>query len=98
MIDGTPKCADHWYPRMILTTMTSLILPVTMGIINVLVELIINALSTLTRPTNEAKNIKDAITGISWIQYINLGTILITVGLNINLEYYLGFPNPKGVF
>ena len=83
---------------MIVQLLISTFVPLAMGICNVLIELLIQAASALTRPINETKNIIDSITGISWIQYINLGTILIVVTLDFNLDNYFGINNPYGVF
>lgn len=68
-----------------------------MGIANILVELLIQFASTMTRPVNETENMIDSVTGISSIQYINLGTTLIFVSINLNLKSTFGFGNPTGL-
>ena len=67
-----------------------------MGIINVSVEILIQFASIFTRPVNETKNIIDCITGISAIQFINLGLILIFVSIHYDLNI-LGIQNPPGI-
>lgn len=56
-----------------------------MAVTNILVEILIVTASKFTRPINQAKNVIDSIAGISWIQYINLGTVLITVSIHYDL-------------
>lgn len=67
-----------------------------MGILNVLVEVLIQFASFFTRPINEEVNLIDSVNGIASIQYINLGTILIFVSIDYNLSYF-GLKNPKYV-
>jgi hypothetical protein len=60
-------------------------IPSMMAVTNILVEILIVTASKFTRPINQAKNVIDSIAGISWIQYINLGTVLITVSIHYDL-------------
>jgi hypothetical protein len=61
-----------------------------MGITNVLVEILIQFASYLTRPINETSNLKESVFGIGSIQYINLGTTLIFVSIKYPLMKELG--------
>lgn len=65
------------YKQFAISTFT----PLVMGITNVLVEVLIQYASYLTRPINETSNINDSVLGISGIQYVNLGTTLIFVSI-----------------
>jgi hypothetical protein len=54
-----------------------------MAIINIIVELVVQAISSFTRPINETVNLIDSMTGITWIQFVNLGFILIFMSIKV---------------
>ena len=56
------------------------------GIVNALVELVVVLMSEFTRPINETVNYIDSINGIAWIQYVNLGFVLIFMSISIKFE------------
>jgi len=68
-----------------------------MGIVNVLVEILIQTASYFTRPINEEVNLIDSTNGIAGIQFINLGTTLIFVSIKFRLNDYFWFNNPPGL-
>ena len=76
--------------------LVGLFIPLIMAVINVSVEILIGFASTFTRPVNETKNIIANITGISAIQFINLGLILVFVSIDFKLDI-LGITNPPGI-
>ena len=43
-------------------------------------------MSEFTRPINETVNYIDSINGVAWIQYVNLGFVLIFMSINIKME------------
>jgi hypothetical protein len=59
-------CAD-WIKDYWNIFWFGLLVPLCMAIINIIVELIIQAISQFTRPINETVNLVDSITGITWI-------------------------------
>lgn len=67
-----------------------------MGVINVLVEILIGVASQFTRPLNETMNVIHSITGITFIQLINMGLLLIFVSISFHFNI-LGFTNPPGI-
>lgn len=79
--------------QFIISTFT----PLSMGIVNVLVEILIQVASIFTRPLNEEENLIDSLNGITSIQYINLGTTLIFVSIRYNLKDLIGISNPSGL-
>mmetsp|Transcript_511 Transcript_511/g.521 ORF Transcript_511/g.521 Transcript_511/m.521 type:complete len:488 (-) Transcript_511:930-2393(-) len=52
---------------------------------NVIVELLIQKGSKLTRPVNQQQIITKAVRAISWIQLINLGLILFVINMSLKL-------------
>ena len=54
-----------------------------MGIGDVLVELFVQFTSDFLKPIDDTTNLLDSIVGIMWIQFVNLGFILIFMSLNI---------------
>jgi hypothetical protein len=52
---------------------------------NVLVEVLIQFGTKLTRPVNEQDIITNAVRAISWIQFINLGLVLLIIGMNVKI-------------
>jgi len=60
-----------------------MVIPLIMGIGDVLIELFVKFSSLFKSPINETTNLLDLIFGISWIQFVNLGFVLIFVSINI---------------
>ena len=75
-----------------------LVIPLTMGIGDVLIELFVKVSSVFKSPINETSNLMDMIFGITWIQFVNLGFILIFVSIKIKFESVLGLINFFGIF
>ena len=50
-----------------------------------LVEILIIYIASFQRPTDETKNLYDAVLGISGIQFVNLGLMLMIIGLKTPL-------------
>ena len=70
-----------------------------MGIGDVLIELSVQFADKFLKPTNETSSLNQMIRGISWIQFVNLGFVLIFVSLKWDLgKYGLGIINEFGVF
>jgi len=94
-ISGLPRCLE-WYSLSQKIALITTFVPLVMGIINVLSEILIGFASQFTRPVNETKNIIDSIAGICSIQFINLGMLLIFVSINYELNI-IGISNPPGI-
>jgi hypothetical protein len=62
-----------------------LCIPLIMGIVDELITLFFQLTSEFTKPKNETTNLIDLIAGTMWIQFVNLGFILIFVSLKINV-------------
>jgi len=54
-----------------------------MGIVDELITLFFQLTSQFTKPKNETSSLKDLIAGIMWIQFLNLGFILIFVSIKL---------------
>lgn len=82
------EAGDYCYDWMLsfgaITTATSMI-PGIIAIINIIVEIFIGFASSCRRPITETKNVTDAIFGVTFIQFINLG--LVIVFANINFKF-----------
>ena len=52
---------------------------------NILVEVLIQFGTKLTRPVNEQNIVTNAVRAISWIQFINLGLVLFIIGMNVRI-------------
>ena len=63
------------------------------SVINIAVEISIQWGIDFIRPVNKTQNIINSASSISWIQFINLGLILLVIGLKVKLGF---IPNPKG--
>jgi hypothetical protein len=77
------KYCDQWVDLDLKTTIIGLIIPLIMGIGDVLVELFVQATSAFLKPIDDTINLLDSIIGIMWIQFVNLGWVLIFMSLNI---------------
>ena len=69
-----------------------------MGIGDVLIELFVQFAERFTKPINVTSSLKHMIRGIAWIQFVNLGFVLIFVSLKIDVGYGFGFINDMGIF
>ena len=75
-----------------------------MGFIDELITLFFQLTSQFTKPRNETSSLIDLIGSIMWIQFLNLGFILIFVSLKIDVPLlkligifdgqYSGFNSP----
>ena len=77
------KYCDEWVDLDLKTTIIGLLIPLIMGIGDVLVELFVMFTSNFLKPIDDTTNLLDSIFGIVWIQFVNLGFILIFMSLNI---------------
>ena len=89
------KYCDKWVNIYWKTTLIGLVIPLVMGICDVLVELFVQFTSEFLRPVDDTTNLLDSIFGIMWIQFVNLGFILIFMSLNIQIIPLL---NRVGIF
>jgi hypothetical protein len=54
-----------------------------MGIGDIIVELFVQKASNFLKPLDETTNLIDSMLGIMWVQFVNLGFILIFISINI---------------
>jgi len=64
---------------------------------NVVCEVLVQISSGMTRPVNEQIVLFNAIRGISWIQFINLGLVLFIINFSIGFVKKLGESVPAGI-
>jgi hypothetical protein len=64
---------------------------------NVICEVSVQMSSSMTRPVNEIVVLFNAIRGISWIQFINLGLVLFIINFSIGFMKKLGPRVPAGI-
>ena len=63
-------------------------IPVGTAIINITVELAIVFFSHLKRPYDDTKMLIDGIIGISFIQFINLGLLMLILNINFPIDIF----------
>ena len=63
-----------------------LTIPAIMGIGDVIVEEVVKCFSRYKKPKNETRFLIDSIVAIIWIQFVNLGFILIFMSLKLDNE------------
>lgn len=81
-LDNQTHCVE-WYGQywLILATIGAIAVLIIFG--NIVVEILVQQGSAMTRPVNEQMIMKNAIRAISWIQFINLGLVLFMLNIGI---------------
>jgi hypothetical protein len=90
--DGKTRCSQ-WFKDYWKSTILGSLIVITMGVVNLLTELVVGFGSGLTRPGNHTSILKDTIVGISWIQFINLGSVLIIISMKVHLPKNVHLPH-----
>ena len=94
-LDRATHCRE-WYQRylLIIVVIGGIAVLITVG--NIVIELLVMYGSHLTRPVNKQTIISDAVRTSSWIQFINLGLVLLVINLKVKLSSNLKLP--AGIF
>lgn len=91
--DKKTHCHD-WFVSYYGVQVLGLVIPATVGVINIGVEVIIGYASEFfARPVNLNKSIADSMRGISGIQFLNLGLLFLILSHNKKLGF---MQNPYG--
>jgi hypothetical protein len=93
-LDAERHC-NEWYQRywLILVTIGLIAILIIAG--NIVIEVLVMYGSQLTRPVNEQKIMFNSIRAISWIQFINLGLVLLMI--NLRMDILQGIKIPAGL-
>lgn len=74
---------NSWASSSNAAMWSALLIPILMGVGDVIVEEIVKCFARCKKPKNETRFLIDSILAIMWIQFVNLGFILIFMSLKV---------------
>tara|TARA_B110000285_G_C14890263_1_gene498204 strand:+ start:256 stop:807 length:552 start_codon:yes stop_codon:yes gene_type:complete len=75
----------YWQSLSTKTAWVVLLIPLIMGIVDEIVIVCFELAAEYKKPINETQNLVNQIAGIMWIQFLNLGFILIFVSIKMDV-------------
>ena len=82
------KCyyCTYWQSLSTQTAWLVLLVPLVMGIVDEIVIVCFALAAEYKKPINETQNLVNQIAGMMWVQFLNLGFILIFVSIKMDVD------------